>query len=360
MMIIDSYTKTDKEFLNKYRNQILSPKNMSDFTFKGYKWSEKAFNDTDKAMGECTAQSAIMSANAHFTTGSSVDEYDKLSEKEDDLNEETRGKIIKMLGGQGGKLSSSEFVKELKEVYRSGDTEKQDLDSKDINIHNIVGELSTSKEIKKGVNDAFKACKKSIEDDDKYVDRLQKTHIKTGVPGDKNKDVVDFSSPQITSNAQGAHNNYDTYSQVEADANKSDSARQIKLAIDRLADKAQRTGTTSGKIDFRGNDITYSNIDDLKDKAVQHLSKKYGTKKEDQASEQTTKGLGIALNTIRFCKELLMQINTAYLNAWKDRSRQNKAICIKIVSYNPKKESFTESYNGSYVGENFLANIQFK
>ena len=36
IMMIDSYTKNDKAFVNKYRQQIYRHKSLSDFTFKGY------------------------------------------------------------------------------------------------------------------------------------------------------------------------------------------------------------------------------------------------------------------------------------------------------------------------------------
>lgn len=347
MMIIDSYTKTDKEFLDKYRSQILAARDLSNFTFKGYKWNENAFNQTPSAMLELTAASAGSGATAHLSTGSS-EEYDKLEDKYDDFEETIRGEVIKGLGGQGGKFTSSEFIKELKEIYQSGDSEKQELDNKDIKVHDIITELAESRKLKKGVNDVFKACKKSVEDDEKYVERMQKDHFKSGVPGDEKKQVSDVGKPQ-------GKDTYDTYAKLKTGASK-DSAAASRLAyIDRIVDKFQSNGKVKD-IEYDGN--KYKDLDELKNVlANAEAHKTYGTTSERDMSERTTKNLNLQLRMIKTFKDILIQINSSYLSAWKTRSRQNKAIAIKIVAYKPKKEEY---YNESYIGESFLSNIELK
>ena len=287
MMIIDSYTKNDKDFLNKYRKDILAAKSLSDFTFKGYKFTLDSVN-TITGLQSCktsgVARYGAQAKNAgeindsglrSDTTDSKT--MDKTIENIDDNFEKERAEILKKMGVSGsGSYTLEEFKKELREAYRNKESEKQELDNKDINVHTIISELAGSKDTKKKVDDAFKENKKIIEQEIKDLDRLQRDWVKD----------------------QPIEN---------------------------------KTGTPAQKAD----------------KAL----------KNENAGKNYTKYLKLA----HLYKDCMIAINAVFLEALKDRSRQNKAIAIKIVAYKPKKEEYyNESYNGSYIGESFLSNIELK
>jgi len=349
MMIIDSYTKNDKDFLNKYRKELGRVTNLTDFEFKGYKWNDTAFNNT-KTVIENDLQSTSKDWRAAAGAADSETDYDKDNENADDAADKYRGTIIQKLGGQNGTYNSSEFSKELKELYRSGDSEKQTLDAKDIGgVHKIITELSTSKDIKKGVADAFKASKKSIENDEKYVDRELNTHLKTGLTDDQNP---------VTSGSylgkQHASNTYADFTALKAAANKDS---RLKREVEKIDDYWEKNATgTPAKIGS-DDETTWKNkkAAEIKERIPDDTMTKSG------AAERATKSYGRSLREIRLLKDILIQVDTAYLAAWKDRSRQNKAIAIKMVYHKPKnEEAYNESYTGSYTGDNFLANIQLK
>ena len=180
IMEIDKYTKSDKEFVQKYKKEIYSGKSLDDFTFKGYKFSKEAFNKTSVAIEACTAYSEVFKDSiSHFE---SEEDLKKKEEKSSDYIDKSRGELINILGGKGGSYTSSEFTKELHSIYRSGEESKEELDDRDITamggITGIAGELMSSKDTKKTMNDAFKAAKKAIDDETKAVERDEKAFLK--------------------------------------------------------------------------------------------------------------------------------------------------------------------------------------
>ena len=187
MIQIDSWTKTDKEFVNKYKKEIYSGKSLTDFTFKGWKFSKTAFDNTSKAVQDCVAKS-MDSRELAGSTAKSMDDLKKTEDKYEDLADAFRGKAITTLTGKSSSpLTQSEFTKELRNAYHSGEESKEELDEKDLpgGISGVATELMTSKETKKTMTDMLKAAKKSIDEDDKEVDRRQKDFFKTQPLDDK-------------------------------------------------------------------------------------------------------------------------------------------------------------------------------
>ena len=429
MMIIDSYTKTDKEFLNKYRNQILSPKNMSDFTFKGYKWHIDE-NEVSKMITYITGKVDYLVNNAidldHIRTaiqhGFAGNGVDKLIENFDDWEEEMRGNILKeSLKSSPKTVTEEEFRKELKKYFKGDEEEKQQLDNKDINIHNIVAQLQTSAETKKKVNKVFNENKKSIENSEKMVDKAQREQIKnTPYKGsDKDEETYDITGKYKLFDTDKA--NYKELIQyldqnpfildnAETETRK---ATKKSWSNDRqqwedFEYDEEVPGAAPGAVGFNlpnyrnqntGHFLYLYNKNDPKEKQERDIKKNIQVLKHNQvafrdfldkikglnsgsgqdqyiSTEKTTKGkvfndktkrLGLILKMVRFDKQCVITIDSEFLNAMKERSRQNKAICIKIVSYNPKKENtYLESYNEifsndiSYINRNFISDIRLK
>ena len=179
LMIFDSYSKTDKEFVNKYKQQLSKSavKDLSDFVFKGYSYSNLTENkvgaaitviDNAKGVGEAAAGS-----------GADVD-YKKLNDDFSDHMEKLRGEIVGAISKDPGSLTADEFNKELYTALRGDMEEKEELD--DIDVHTLMNELSTSAEAKKTANRAFRDSKKAIDKAIKDAEKNERTQTKENVP----------------------------------------------------------------------------------------------------------------------------------------------------------------------------------
>lgn len=287
IMIIDSYTKNDKDFLNKYRKELGRVTNTTDFEFKGYNFSRVNNPPGTETWEKCRTSGISFEEDNGSKVYNTDDEnsfntkYDNESkatnaiENQSEDFEKTRGGILKTITKQNhGSLSLEEFKKELREWYRNGESQKVTLDGKDIQVHSIITELSTSAETKKNAHKAFTDNKKVLESEEKDIDRIQRTWINS----QKDKKFAD---------------------------------------------------TAEGKADKFKN-------------------------------ENTGRALSYYLKECSMKKDCMIAIDSVYLEALKDRSRQNKAIAVKLMNYKPKGEAYNESYIGSYSGENFLSGIELK
>ena len=318
MMIIDGYMKKDKEFCNKYRKQIFAYHDLSDFTFKGYKWTI----DTGEFDSACKALSA--KANEAFTkSGSNVDkskiqdtvsgmesnsQYDETSANkvmerfDDDVAEPLRGHVLALFKsgkGKDGKYTADEFRKELKACFRNGEESKEELDDKDFDVGDMFNDLFTSAKTKKDMKEYFKSSKKEIDDTIKVIDRLEKEHIN--------------NQPQTLS---------DTEAEAAEKAAKAQSDEEKKTA----RDNALKVKTTGAK----------------------YASKRYA----------------YFSRVAHLTHEILLTMNSTALDALKERSRQFKACLTKIVYHKGKSESaYTESAydrEPSAYGTDFISSIEFK
>ena len=168
LMLFDGYAKTDKDFVNKYKSDIFKAKNLSDFKFKGYRYT---IDKANPMIGACTLVK-IGSAIA-------ADDAKKIREDFSDYEEGLRSAILKAGGSSTGNCDASEFVKELHSILRDGMDEKEDLENIDPNA--LCNELMGSKDAKKKLGDFFKAAKKSIDEDIKAGEQMQKEALK-GMP----------------------------------------------------------------------------------------------------------------------------------------------------------------------------------
>ena len=373
IMMIDSYTKNDRAFINKYRQQIYRHKSLSDFTFKGYiytidtgkitKMMSKLKDISNEVLGE------IKDPDASDYSKADEIQKDKI-DKIDDIMEEKRGTVLHEGGGKTGKYTEEEFRKELKELFRNGETDKQDLDgnnSKEIDVDVMVTELQNYRETKKIIDTAFKENKKAIDEDNKTAERLQKeygnddswkTAADSNVTTGSGRDKVIFGMKNSSKNTR-------IYSGIEEFIEDIDNgvlgniqANDSLLAnIPNLIKEGKRTRIEIGTFPSGS-------------KAYCYLEKQSGTKivatfTGKEVHQRQGKLIHYAFKVINQSKACLVDVDTAVLQALKERSRQYKACLVKIVYHNPKNE---EAYNESYsyhnqFQQNFtspLSNIEFK
>ena len=361
IMMIDSYTKNDKAFVNKYRQQIYRHKSLSDFTFKGYVYTIDTGKIGEMMKGLVEMSDIVLKdiKNPGMLDYSKGDDIQKNTiDKLDDIMEDNRGKILKLYGGKDGKFTSEEFRKELKELLRNGESEKRDLDgnnSNEIDVDGMVTELQNYRETKKTIDTVYKDSKKAIDEDNKTVDRLSKEH--------SNRDMSDADSIGFTiaGKFHGAKGKLKGLDKV-----KEYWIKKKGLIIDDDSDLDVTNKKQGDHIIIKGHfpdgtpqQLTY----------VVAAPNKSGnplvvfTNKE--LHQREGKLIQVAFRIINQTKACLVDVDTTVLQALKERSRQYKACLVKIVYHNPKNE---ESYNESYSYPNQfqnsfispLSNIEFK
>lgn len=359
IMTIDSYTKNDKDFCTKYRKEIFGKTLDSDFTFKGYKWKIETDKVTDlmKDMGTNTSKGIMDSYNADDWKNKSTDKWQKDVENFNDNYEKMRALMIKPLGINASSLTLEEFRKELHEYFRGGESEKQELDSKEIDVQDMFTQLMNSNQTRKEAQDAFKANKKNLDTTEKEVERIQKEHINTmASEKEPNKeDAEDPTKSKIISTPPTTREVPKGYL-VDMNAVIND---MKKFNID--PDKIQTT--EGGTVDTNNPNHLYfvavqilagfhkQDIDKYVKKVTEteivtggHSKKVKGHTTRKDMNDRKSKALSLALKMINASKQCLIALDSEFLNALKERSRQYKACMIAVVHYKSKNESFTESY----------------
>lgn len=168
---IDSFAKSDKDFLNKYRKD-LTKLNLKDMKVNGYK-----FSLTEPSLTRAGADAAVKSA-LNITTPSAVSSADDktcdgiISKDEDnaveDMIESYRGTAI---GASGKKFEAGEYSKELYEHFRSGESSKEEIN---VDIVAQMQILATSDDIKKKAEKTFRDQEKLINDFIKELEKAEK------------------------------------------------------------------------------------------------------------------------------------------------------------------------------------------
>ena len=151
MMKLDSYMKNDKEFVTKYKKEIYSGKDLTDFTFKGYIFT---LGNIEKAIDACKIDKNAVSGVGRVwaelekdKTGKANpdewsdpkdlsrrkvgDNFKERNEKYNDQADNWRAKVANaafVKGNAGSSLDASEFRKALFEAFRNGESDKEELD----------------------------------------------------------------------------------------------------------------------------------------------------------------------------------------------------------------------------------------
>ena len=355
IMVIDSYTKNDKAFINKYRQQIYRHKSLSDFTFKGYQYTidtgkikhamEQLKVKTDTLLEHPHAANADVADNVNYKDDPwDSDAARKYDEKHDDRMEELRGAILNALKtGTGqhsdsgkGRYTSEEFRKEIDMALRHGEEDKEELTDKEIDVDEMVTELQNYRETKKTVDTAFRDNKKLIDENIKTVDRLFKDHIKDSPSKENDREATDTELGKLTD-------------QQMKDLIEKKLGSGKTITIDDSANKA--TSVADNATVHPDTARKY-----IKDNKLANVYTRSESKKRSAMLSNATK-------VTNESKTMLITLDSCVLKALKERSRQYKACLVKIVYHNPKNEStFTESYdyNSNYGFNNYISSINFK
>ena len=180
--MIDSWVKSDKDFVKKYGKELRSKTSTKDFEFKGYKFTldklgvKEAVNATKGVFGGIIPGYDNQQAADNLTKMSEdfahIDaEYDK----KDDYIEKARGAII-----GGASLTSNEFNEELFMKFRNGEDSKSDYTLSDLGgINDILKTIEDTSKTKKAAEDEYKEIKKVME---KLISKCDKwkSQVKTG------------------------------------------------------------------------------------------------------------------------------------------------------------------------------------
>ena len=271
--LIDSYTKSDKDFVDKYKKTLYNIKT-TDFEYEGYEfsnldWSPSAAakrmqDKIEKDLGYSTADfaSVVKVADA---TNMDTDEFDKIVknyEDAEDIREAMRGAAIK---SGDSKLEASEFAGEIFKYFRSDEDSKQTIDN--VNVNDLLSWIYNTADAKKKAQNVYNEIEKTIK-----------------------KDISDLE--------------------------------KAEKAIEKLVP---------------GNSDTDTNLTSYRTKALQACNK--------------------VINMTKDKLNFLQQVNGGLLTAIKDRNRQAKSVCVKLLTYKPKNES---AGVGSYSEGGFLSGVILK
>lgn len=252
--MFDSYTKNDKDFINKYKSHLLKV-DTRNFEYKGFNFDKTKLNislsDVDKKVA--AQANSIVGPMATSLDSTKLDNYIKAAEDRVDIVEKMRGAAI----GESS-LTATEFTKELFKMFRSGEESKETLDN--INVSELLMNIAANNDLKKNAEKAFKDLEKTIKDEIKTLEKAEK---------------------------------------------------------------------------------------DM-------------TKNMPEAGELRAKQIRHANNVIYFKKEkmnILQVVNGAKLTAIRDLNRQSKAICVALMNYKPKNESFEFEDDYSSLNEGFLSGV---
>ena len=185
IMFMDRLSMEDKAFIKKYRKQIFDGKNLSDFTFFGYRYTiieaeiVKAIGELKKPPPQIWGGQGNLNDIAKKsgeTKNINTDTSMKAQAGLEDQIEELRGKVLACFRtgkGKAGKYSNGDFLKELHHCLRNGQDGKEELDQTQLNVTDVVRELMSSADAKKKAKTAFKEGKRCIDEGIKTADSLQ-------------------------------------------------------------------------------------------------------------------------------------------------------------------------------------------
>jgi hypothetical protein len=185
--MFDSYTKTDKEFLNKYQTK-LRRLSLKDFEYSGYTFTHTGdANTNDVTFTEVEAGSAKYDlAGVKAMDQTALDAALKnLEDNKEDILDKIRAE--KVPGSGGNSVSASEFASELFQYFRSGDNSKDSIDITDINKYLKV--IENAAEYKKNAEKQYTKTEKAIKDLIKTLESAEKD-LNTTMKNDKSGDTA--------------------------------------------------------------------------------------------------------------------------------------------------------------------------
>lgn len=170
--LIGSYTMKDKDFINKYKKDLLKV-NLKDFTVKGYNFENLTWSPKTAAGKIEEVIKKETTVDTFTVTASNAGAINDACEKADreDARDTMRGAAI----GKG-KMDESEFTEELFKYFRSGEDAPVELEN--ISMTTCISAISVTSELEKGAKTAFKETEKTINDTLKALDKTEKEALK--------------------------------------------------------------------------------------------------------------------------------------------------------------------------------------
>ena len=264
MTVLNSWTKSEKEFVKKYKMDILKA-DMKDFEFKGYKFtidkinidhlSDSLQDDTKTHMNESIDEMIEIYCkefkNSQGSTQAKRNSLKDIKDLGDDKNnkaeieahtKELKDKKEDMLEyirslyvGSSSKISAEDFSRELFEAARNGESEKEILDEKDIEITNCLQQLETFEKDKRDAEKAYRLFTKGIQDSIKELENYNK-ELSRQFPKEKDNEqkgaLMAFISTVIGIGEQSksiATIAYGAYIQAIKDRNRQNKAICVKV-----------------------------------------------------------------------------------------------------------------------------------
>ena len=191
--LIDSYIKTDKEFVNKYKKALIKV-NTRDFEYKGYKFTNLDY-DINSAANKMDNVIDKIIKNVEYDnlqkvmklTTQEIDELTKdINENRDKYENQIRNCAI---DSGSNETEASELPKDLFEYFRDGEDSPTTIDT--VNVNELFDTITNYKDAKKKATKTYNDLKKAINKDIKELERKEKEFLK-GVPS-KNKDSDETS-----------------------------------------------------------------------------------------------------------------------------------------------------------------------
>ena len=175
--MFDSYTKSDKDFINKYKTHLLKV-NARNFEYKGFNFTNLNY-DVAKAAEKALDPVPI---NTDGTIGEDVEAgLNKVSNKSE-IVEKMRGAVL----GESS-LEASEFTKELFKLFRSDEDSKETLDN--INVSSLIANISGNSGLKKEADKSYKDLEKKFKETLKTLDKLEKSLTKAATDSESGAKV---------------------------------------------------------------------------------------------------------------------------------------------------------------------------
>lgn len=198
--LFDGYTKSDKDFVNKYRRHLLTV-NMKNFEYKGYKFTDSKLNSFDPDDMFAAATDEVPGFNTSIgekdatVCQSFIDGVSDASEIEDKM----RGAAVKTINSSAsGSMDGSEFTKELFMAFRNNEDSKVTLEN--ISISDQLGYILGTKDTINAAKKKETAFNKVFNEAIRNIDKMEKALVKkTPVSGDSSATATQSKQIQACS-----------------------------------------------------------------------------------------------------------------------------------------------------------------
>lgn len=249
--LIGSYTMKDKDFVNKYKKDLLNV-NLKDFTAKGYIFGNLLWSPSTAA-GKIEAEiKKAIGITGFYVNDKNADTINAECEKveKEDVKEAMRGASI----GKG-KLDETEFTEELFKYFRGDEDAPVEIEG--LSMSNLISLIQGTEELKKGANKAFKETEKIINETLKALDKTEKEALKTVPDKDTAKTETSAAIVKAVSNVNGyVHDEMNILTKVNGALLRAikDCNRQAKaICVKALTYKPKNEGFTHYTEGFLGN-----------------------------------------------------------------------------------------------------------